>query len=276
MRCKVLAPCVPPDDSFRESKLYRCSEKVRSLERSEQIGPQRRLTSLFCSDSTNSSLPSARYLNSLFPDLQHSVVYEPAEIPVLLWTLEPTILLFVSLGSRSSAEHIPEAVIKPAFALHVVSPTIHWTPYSHRCAGCWHWVVDCRHCLDPLPLPHHSVDDGCIQSLAYDRMTQRLEVRFWWKSVHQYPAGTPQSPAQNLEGTANEYAFDEFVMKNRRIHFDEVRSDEKLLMSLLGGGNCCPGGGRPPLGRFNQCLFENRAKCGHAGRKRLPRSSGTD
>ena len=30
------------------------------------------------------------------------------------------------------------------------------------------------------------VDDGWIQSLAYDRVTQCLEVRFKWHSVHQY------------------------------------------------------------------------------------------
>ena len=64
----------------------------------------------------------------------------------------------------------------------------HWTPSSHWCAGCWHWVVDCEHLLDPLPLEHHAVDDGWIQSLAYDRVTQCLEVRYkWpWHNVHQY------------------------------------------------------------------------------------------
>src|SRR5215471_12909461 len=62
----------------------------------------------------------------------------------------------------------------------------HWTPSSHWCAGCWHWVVDCEDLLDPLPVEHHAVDDGWIQSLAYDRKTQCLEVRFKWHSVHQY------------------------------------------------------------------------------------------
>jgi len=46
--------------------------------------------------------------------------------------------------------------------------------------------VDCEHLLDPLRLEHHAVDDGWIQSLAYDRVTQCLEVRFKWHSVHQY------------------------------------------------------------------------------------------
>src|SRR5215471_739109 len=62
----------------------------------------------------------------------------------------------------------------------------HWTPSSHWCASCWHWVVDCEHLLNPLPVEHHAVDDGWIRSLAYDRVTQCLEVRFKWHSVHQY------------------------------------------------------------------------------------------
>jgi hypothetical protein len=61
----------------------------------------------------------------------------------------------------------------------------HWTPSSH-CAGCWHWVVDCEHLHEPLSVEHHAVDDGWIQSLAYDRTTQCLEVRFKWHRVHQY------------------------------------------------------------------------------------------
>jgi len=49
----------------------------------------------------------------------------------------------------------------------------HWTPSSHWCAGCWHWVVDCEHLLNPLSVEHHVVDDGWIRSLAYD-LTQCL------------------------------------------------------------------------------------------------------
>ena len=54
--------------------------------------------------------------------------------------------------------------------------------------------MDCEHLLDPLPLEHHAVDDGWIQSLAYDRVTQCLEVRFkWpWHNVHQYRPVPPK------------------------------------------------------------------------------------
>src|SRR5262249_48297555 len=51
----------------------------------------------------------------------------------------------------------------------------HWTPESHWCADCWHWVVDCEHLRDPLAAEHHAVGDPCIRSLAYDRKTQCLE-----------------------------------------------------------------------------------------------------
>ena len=62
----------------------------------------------------------------------------------------------------------------------------HWTSESHWCGDCWSWVVDCVHVADPLPLEHHAVEDGWIRSLAYDRVTQCLEVRFTWKAVTQF------------------------------------------------------------------------------------------
>src|SRR5215467_8072678 len=62
----------------------------------------------------------------------------------------------------------------------------HWTPSPHWCAG-WHWVVDCEHLLNLLPVEHDVVDYCWTQSLAYDRKTQCMEVRFkWqWHNVHQ-------------------------------------------------------------------------------------------
>jgi hypothetical protein len=39
----------------------------------------------------------------------------------------------------------------------------------------------------------------------------------------------------NLESAADEHWLQEPVMKNRRIRFDEVRSEGKLLVSLLRG-----------------------------------------
>jgi hypothetical protein len=75
----------------------------------------------------------------------------------------------------------------------------HWTPESHWCGDCWSWVVDCEHVVEPLLNEHYVVDDGWIRSLAYDRIT----------------------------------ALEKLIMKNRRSRFDEVRTDGKLLASLL-------------------------------------------
>jgi len=110
-----------------------------------------------------------------------------------------------------------------------------WTPYSHWCSDCWHFVVDCEHCLDPLPIQHHSLNDGCIQSIAYDRATQRLEVRFKWKAVHQYRPVPLAVVGEIWKARPMNVALDKLVMKNRRIRFDEVRSEGKLLMSMLRG-----------------------------------------
>jgi hypothetical protein len=111
----------------------------------------------------------------------------------------------------------------------------HWTPSSHWCAGCWHWVADCEHLLDPLPLEHHAVDDGWIQSLAYDRVTRYLEVRFKLHSVHQYRPVLLWLVRKIWKARPMNTALQELVMKNRGIRFDEVRSEGKLLVSILRG-----------------------------------------
>jgi hypothetical protein len=95
--------------------------------------------------------------------------------------------------------------------------------------------VDCEHVLDPLPLPYYAVDDGCIQSLAYDRGTHCLEVRFKWKSVHQYCPVSLAVVRELWKVRPMSVALDKLVMKNRRIRFNEVRSDGKLLVSLFCG-----------------------------------------
>jgi hypothetical protein len=111
----------------------------------------------------------------------------------------------------------------------------HWTPYSHWCARCWHWVVDCEHLLDPLPVEHHAVDDGWIRSLAYDRRTQCLEVRFKWNSVTQFRPVPLDIVREIWKAQPMNTALQELGMKNRRIRFGEVRSEGKLLVSLLRG-----------------------------------------
>ena len=47
-----------------------------------------------------------------------------------------------------------------------------------------HWVIDCIHMVEPLDAKHHAVEDGWIRSLAYNRVTPYLEVRFTWNSIN--------------------------------------------------------------------------------------------
>ena len=100
---------------------------------------------------------------------------------------------------------------------------------------CWSWVVDCEHVVEPLPLEHHAVEDPWIQSLAYDRVTQRLEVRFTWNAVTQFRPVPLQVVREIWKSRPMNMALDKLVVKNRRIRFDEVRTEGKLLASLLRG-----------------------------------------
>ena len=93
--------------------------------------------------------------------------------------------------------------------------------------------MDCEHVVEPLPLEHHAVDDGWILSLAYDRVTQCLEVRFTWKAVTQFRPVPLATVHEIWKARPMNVALDKLVMKNRRIQFDEVRTEGKLLASLL-------------------------------------------
>jgi len=110
----------------------------------------------------------------------------------------------------------------------------HWTPESHWCPGCWHWVIDCEHLQDPLKAEHHAVDDACIRSLAYDRATRCLEVRYRWKTIYQFRPVTLDEVRKVWRARPLNTALDELV-KTRRLRFEEVRTEGKLLMSLLRG-----------------------------------------
>jgi hypothetical protein len=111
----------------------------------------------------------------------------------------------------------------------------HWTTSSHWCAGCWHWVVDCEHVLEPLQAEQYAVEDACIQSLAYDRRVQCLEVRFKWNSVTQFRPVPLYSVREIWKARPMNVALDQLVTKNGHIRFFEVRSEGKLLVSLLRG-----------------------------------------
>lgn len=116
-----------------------------------------------------------------------------------------------------------------------------WTPYSHWCAGCWHWVVDCSHLVDPLPVEHHAVDDSCIASLAYHRATQCLEIRYRWHSIQQYRPVPLRIAREIWRARPISVALDKLTKENRHVRFDEVRSEGKVLMSLLRGWRLVPG-----------------------------------
>lgn len=136
----------------------------------------------------------------------------------------------------------------------------HWTPYSHWCADCWHRVVDCERVVDRVPAEHHAVNDGWIQSLAYDRKTQRLEVRFRWKPVHPYRPVPFNLLRRICKARPMNTALDKFAMKNRCIHFDEVRSDGKLFMSLLRDGDCCPDRRKTSIRRVQFNVFSRTGR----------------
>src|SRR5690348_11815284 len=58
--------------------------------------------------------------------------------------------------------------------------TPHMNRYFHWCAGCWDWVCDCTHCVEPLNMKRRPVKDVQIRSVGYDRRRGRLEIEFTW------------------------------------------------------------------------------------------------
>jgi KTSC domain len=71
--------------------------------------------------------------------------------------------------------------------------------YFHWCAGCWDWVCDCRHCVEPLKSKRHPVKDIQIRSVGYDRRRGRLEIEFTWTDdVRQFYAVAPAMYRQLL------------------------------------------------------------------------------
>jgi hypothetical protein len=73
-----------------------------------------------------------------------------------------------------------------------------------------------------------------FEVLAYDRGTQCLEVRFKWRAAHQIPSGITADRSGNVKARPVNVALDN-LMRNGRVHFDEVRSGGKVLVSMLRG-----------------------------------------
>src|SRR5579871_2234048 len=110
----------------------------------------------------------------------------------------------------------------------------HRTNTSHWCADCWHWVVDCVHLANPLRIPHRlTPKDTHVRSFAYDPARRRLEVFYRWNDGSQF---YPISPGmfQQFERTGNFRLLDAWI-KNCRITWQEVRTERKLVASMLCG-----------------------------------------
>jgi hypothetical protein len=67
----------------------------------------------------------------------------------------------------------------------------------------------------------------------YDHVTQCLEVRFKWHSVHQYRPVPLDVVREIWKARPMNMALQERVMNNPRYRFGEVRTEGMLLVSLL-------------------------------------------
>ena len=111
----------------------------------------------------------------------------------------------------------------------------HHTPYAHWCGLCMHWVVDCVHVIDPLPIKHVEVEDPCIGSLAYDRYNGRLEVAMKWNTFRQFWPVSLALFRELWRARPMSNVLNEKISKQRGINFDEVRSEWRVLALMLRG-----------------------------------------
>ena len=111
----------------------------------------------------------------------------------------------------------------------------HRTPESHWCGSCRAWVVDCDHVVTALPINHVSVADGWIGSLSYERRTGRLEVEFKWNDVRQFWPVAPALFRELWRGRPMYIVLHQKILPNRRIRWAFVRTEGKLVVSMLKG-----------------------------------------
>jgi KTSC domain len=110
----------------------------------------------------------------------------------------------------------------------------HLNPYFHWCAGCWKWVCDCVHCVEPLNITRQPVNDIQIRSLGYDRRRGRLEIEFTWTDdVRQF---YPVAPAlyRQLLAAKPMYLFLHQIPKPRSVRFQYVRTEAKRAIMMAG------------------------------------------
>jgi hypothetical protein len=112
----------------------------------------------------------------------------------------------------------------------------HMLPHFHCCAGCWKWVCDCIHCVDPLGTQRHPVKDLQIRSVGYDRRRGRLEIEYTWTDDvrHIYP----ESPVifRQLLAARPMYLFLDRIYKMRGVRFVYVRTEAKQAIMMAGIG----------------------------------------
>jgi len=110
--------------------------------------------------------------------------------------------------------------------------TPHMNRYFHRCAGCWDWVCDCKHCVEPLDIKRQPVKDVQIRSVSYDRRRGRLEIEYTWTDdVRQFYPVAPVVYRQLLAAKPM-YLFLNRILKSRRVRFEYVRTEAKQAIMM--------------------------------------------
>jgi hypothetical protein len=111
----------------------------------------------------------------------------------------------------------------------------HHTPESHWYGSCRAWVVDCDHLVGALPIKHVSTDDGWIRSLSSDRRTRRLEIEFTWNDVRQFWPIPLDLFRELWRGRPMYIVPHQKMLPNRRMRWAFVRTEGKVMVSLLKG-----------------------------------------
>jgi hypothetical protein len=110
----------------------------------------------------------------------------------------------------------------------------HLNPYFHWCAGCWRWVCDCVHCVEPLNITRQPVNDIQIRSLGYDRRRGRLEIEFTWTDdVRQFYSVAPALYRQLLAAKPI-YLLLKRILELRGVRFQYVRTEAKRAIMMAG------------------------------------------
>jgi hypothetical protein len=110
---------------------------------------------------------------------------------------------------------------------------VYLNPYFHWCAGCWDWVCDCVHCVEPLDGNRKTVKDVQIRSVGYDRRRGRLEIEFTWTDdLRQFYPVSPLLYRQLMRAKPM-YLFLNRVLASKSIREQRVRTEvgRVLLMA---------------------------------------------